>query len=188
LKPAKLPPHTSLDGRSPNSKYWGKRYGIVTMCPHIKRKEHGGDGRQCGLQRQFCTCLCPRCCTPLHARKQCSNSKCRWGADRSPDASSPEDSPEELQPHSRPKCRLPLEPRRGPGVSHPRGSLHLSDRTTVAANPPPTHMVSPRPKRVVPPEARPVTWHRTAFATMPKTLSLPPPHPPSSDSVSQSRR
>ena len=59
LKPAKYPPHTSFDGRSPTSKYWGKRYGLVTMCPHIKRKEHGGDGRQCGLQREFCKCLCP---------------------------------------------------------------------------------------------------------------------------------
>ena len=63
LKPAKLPPNTSLDGRSPNSKYWGKKYGLVTMCPHIKGKKQGGDGRQCGLRRERCMCLCPRCCT-----------------------------------------------------------------------------------------------------------------------------
>jgi hypothetical protein len=181
LKPAKLPPNTSLDGRSPNSKYWGKRYGLVTMCPHIKRKQQGGDGRQCGLQREFCMCLCPRCCTPLRARKQCSNPQCRWGLGGSPDAVTPEESPEEPQlPRRRSWHRSAPEARRGPAVSHPRGSLqvvlHLSDRRTFAANPPPAHLVSPRPKRVVPPpEARPVTWHRTAFAMMPKTLSLPPP-------------
>jgi hypothetical protein len=164
LKPAKYPPRTSFDGRSPNSKYWGKRYGLVTMCPHMKRKEHGGDDRQCGLQREFCKCLCPRCCTPLRARKQCSNSLCRWGLGGSPDAITPEESPEEPRPRRRPSP----EANRGPTVSHPRGSLqvylHLRDRRTFASNPPPAHMVSPpvtpRPKRVVSPEARPVTWRK----------------------------
>jgi hypothetical protein len=172
LKPAKYPPHTSFDGRSPTSKMWGKRYGLVTMCPHIKHKAQGGDGRQCGLQRQFCMCLCPRCCTPLRARKQCSNSNCRWGLSGSPDASTPEESPE--VPQSRRRRSAP-EPHRNPTVSHPRGSLqvflHLRDRRTFAKNPPPAHTVSPRPKRV-PSEARPVTWHRTAYAMMPKALSL----------------
>ena len=176
LKPAKYPPHTSFDGRSPTSKYWGKRYGLVTMCPHIKRKEHGGDGRQCGLQREFCQCLCPRCLAPLRARKQCPNVvMCRWGLGGSPDASTPEESPEEPQP----RRRSPPEAHRGPTVSHPRGSLqvylHLRDRKTFAANPPPAHTVSPRRKRV-PPESRPVTWHRTANATAPKTMSVPPGH------------
>jgi hypothetical protein len=186
LKPAKLPPHTHLE-RSPNSKMWGKRYAVVTMCPHIRSKQRGGDGRQCGLQRDFCMCLCPKCSSPLRARKQCRN--CRWGSDRSPDASSPEESPQEPQiPKPRPWFRPVPEPRRGPAVSHPRGSLHLSDRRTVAVNPPPAHIVSPRPKRVVPAEARPVTWHRTAFATMPKTLSVPPARIDTLDSVSPSRR
>jgi hypothetical protein len=191
LKPAKYPPHTSFDGRSPRSKFWGKRYGLVTMCPHITRKEHGGDGRQCGLQREFCKCLCPRCCTPLRGRKQCSNKlSCRWGLGGSPDASTPEESPEEPQPRRRPSP----EARSGPTVSHPRGSLqvylHLRDRRTFASNPPPGHIVSPRPKRVLPPEARPVTWHRTANATAPKTLSVPPAHSGSNtdSSVSPPRR
>lgn len=179
LKLAKYIPHTSFDGRSPTSKMWGKRYGLVTMCPHIKHKAKGGDGRQCGLQRQFCMCLCPRCCTPLRARKQCPNTNCRWGLGGSPDAITPEESPEEPRA---PRRRSAPQPRRAPTVSHPRGPLqvflHLRDRNTFGQNPPPAHVVSPRPKRVVQPEARPVTWHRTAFAMMPRTLSLPPPSHP----------
>jgi hypothetical protein len=184
LKPAKYPPHTSFDGRSPTSKMWGKRYGLVTMCPHMKRKEQGGNGRQCGLQRQFCMCMCPKCCTPLRARKQCSNSNCHWGLGGSPDASTPEESPEEPQPRRR---RSPPVPHRAPTVSHSRGPLqvylHLRDRKTFAGNPPPAHAVSspPRPKRVVPPASQPVTWHRTAYATMQKTLSLPRPVTHTSD-------
>lgn len=140
LKPAKLPRNCSLDGRSPNSKTWGLRYAVVTMCPHIRSKKQGGDGRQCGLGRDKCMCMCPTCFAPLRARKRCPNSKCHFGADRSPDASSPEESPElPKAPRSRRWYQDPNpSPARGPTVSHPRGSLHLSDRQATRHNPPPS--------------------------------------------------
>jgi hypothetical protein len=178
LKPARLPPNCSLDGRSSNSKYWGKKYRVITMCPNIKSKKRGGDGRQCGLQPAYCMCVCPKCFAPLRARKRCA--KCPWGADRSPDASSPETSPVlPPPPRPRPWFRPPPDPRRGPTVSHPRGSLHLSDRRTVAHNPPPQHMpVSPRPKRPPPKNNREITWNRTAYATMAKDHSVAPARSP----------
>lgn len=174
LKPARLPPNCSLDGRSPNSKFWGKKYGIARMCPNIRSKKLGGDGRQCGLQPSQCMCMCPKCFAPLRALKRCK--KCPWGADRSPDASSIEASPELPSP-PRPRRWYfpPADPRRGPAVSHPRGSLHLSERQALAHNPPPSQHKpppSPRPKRPATKNSGEVTWNRTAYATMGREQSV----------------
>jgi len=99
------PPGISLDGRSPNSKYWGKRTKNVRMCPHVKPRgePYGGNGRQCGLDAEHCMCMCLLCGAPMRARRVCGSSlpdgsKCMWGSNRSPDVSTPEASPERVVP------------------------------------------------------------------------------------------
>ena len=90
-----IAPGTSWDGHHGASKFWGKRSRMVKMCPHVKP-----GGGQCGLDPAHCMCLCLLCQAPMGARKRCGapclpvGSKCSWGADRSPEVSSPEQEPE----------------------------------------------------------------------------------------------
>jgi hypothetical protein len=89
-----IAPGTSWDGRVGSSCYWGKYTKKVKMCPHIKP-----GGGQCGLEAKHCMCLCLLCHAPMNARKRCgakcleTGKRCPWGADRSPEVSSPEQDP-----------------------------------------------------------------------------------------------
>jgi hypothetical protein len=89
-----IAPGTSWDGHHGASKYWGKRSRMVKMCPHVKP-----GGGQCGLEAAHCMCMCLLCQAPMSARKRCRRKQpdgtiCPWGADRSPEVSSPEQEPE----------------------------------------------------------------------------------------------
>ena len=88
------PPGVSFDGRSSSSRFWGPSGGkLVKMCPHVKP-----GGGVCGLEPQHCFCTCLLCGSLMHGRKACNarmpdGTRCTWGADRSPDVSSPEQEP-----------------------------------------------------------------------------------------------
>ncbi len=201
-----LPPGTSLDGRSANSKYWGKKNGLAKMCPHPK-PDGGG---QCGLEAAHCKCLCKLCKTPMRARKRCPNQRCTWGHDRSAEVSSAEISPEDpVPPRARPWWRgAPdaIHPLPGPMPSVPRDAdpaFHplLQHSMLVPGGPDPPmpkrrETRGRKPKPVKPrnnseldltPTGSPVpgpanvraatSWNRTKFATMPPSMSVAPPPP-----------
>ena len=148
-----------LDGRSPNSIYWGNRTKIVKMCPHVRPRGGplGGDGQRCGLDADHCMCMCLLCGAPMRARRICGalladNTRCTWGSDRSPDNTSPEASPEKVK---RPRrvvwYKDPAPPKPGPTPSLPRG-MCLPNLEPGGPNPPmPTITKSPRTTKKVRP-------------------------------------
>jgi hypothetical protein len=86
-------PSVSFDGRSSKSKVWGKRSRFAKMCPHVMPQ-----GGVCGLEAEFCLCVCLLCGGDMEARKRCGatlkdGSMCPWGQDRSPEVSEPEQEP-----------------------------------------------------------------------------------------------
>ena len=170
----RMPRSLSLDGRSPNSKYWGPRSKIVKMCPHIRPRNspYHGTGRQCGLTAEHCMCMCLLCGSPMRARRVCGAmredgmTRCTWGSNRSPDTTSPEPSPERViapRPVVWWKDRAPPKPGPAPSVppSQALARAHPGDRLTPLVNfvsltpgnrdPP----MPPTPKRGRPPKPRP---------------------------------
>jgi hypothetical protein len=148
-----LPPRTSFDGRSPTSKYWGKKFKMIKMCPHVKPRgaPYYGNGLQCGLDADHCMCMCLLCGAPMRARRVCGSrladgSKCMWGSNRSPDQSTPEASPERVAP-LRPivwwKSRAAPKP--GPVPSVPRENLIILPRGMCLPNLEPGGPDSPIP-------------------------------------------
>ena len=130
------PPGESWDSRSESSVYWGKTCAKVKMCPHVKP-----GGGQCGLTAEFCMCMCLLCGAPMCARKRCgawssSGERCPWGQDRSPEVSSPEQSP--------PNIAIPRKRRwyLGPAATPPPGP---------APSVPPSHATPPPEVATVPP-------------------------------------
>jgi hypothetical protein len=95
------------------------------MCPHVKPRglPYGGDGRQCGLDADHCMCMCLLCGAPMRARRVCGNilpdkTRCQWGSNRSPDATTPEDSPEQVvAPHPVVWWKNRAAPKPGPAPS-----------------------------------------------------------------------
>ena len=173
------PPGESWDSRSASSVYWGKTCAKVKMCPHVKP-----GGGQCGLTAEFCMCMCLLCGAPMRARKRCgawssSGDRCPWGQDRSPEVSSPEQSP--------PNIAIPRKRRwyLGPAATPPPGpapSVPPSHATVY--NSPLINFVTvepggrdppmpPAPKRGRPPKPRPAD-PSLSFPSTP-TSSPPPP-------------
>jgi hypothetical protein len=132
------PSGESWDSRSESSVYWGKTYAKVKMCPHIKP-----GGGQCGLTAEFCMCMCLLCGAPMRARKRCGawiscGVRCPWGEDRSPEVSSPEQSPPNL-PIAR-KRRWYLGP--APPTPHPKVATVSPARAEVHNSPAPSLLVA----------------------------------------------
>jgi hypothetical protein len=163
IMPPRTPIVTSrfihLDGRSPNSIYWGPRTKIVKMCPHVRPRGGplGGDGQRCGLDAEHCMCMCLLCGAPMRARRVCGalladNTRCPWGANRSPDNTSPEASPEKVKvPRRVVWYKDPAPPKPGPTPSLPRG-MCLPNLEPGGPNPPmPTITKSPRMTKKVRP-------------------------------------
>ena len=131
------PPGVSYDGRSQTSKFWGPKSHKVIMCPHVRSVADGGG--QCGLTAEHCMCVCMLCSSTMRARKRCGRIQpdgkpCPWGEDRSPEVSSPEQSPE------RPQRKRPRAWWRGPAPA-------------AAAGPAPPAAAGPAPSDETPPPA-----------------------------------
>jgi hypothetical protein len=188
----------SWDSRSSSSVYWGKSSAKVKMCPHVKP-----GGGQCGLTAQFCMCMCLLCGSPMSARKRCGawmkdGGRCPWGQDRSPEVSTPEQSP--------PKVPIPRK-RRCPDSAAPGSPLpvsqavqhlaaaHPGDRKTPLINfvtitpgrndPPrpqtPKRVRGRNPKKIPTKEPR-YSLDSTPASTPPPKVSadIPVPRPPTS--------
>ena len=126
-----IAPGTSWDGHHGASKFWGKHSRIVKMCPHVKP-----GGGQCGLQAAHCMCMCLLCQAPMRARKRCgalclqTGIRCPWGADRSPEVSSPEQEPEHIP------VPRPIPWHQGLVPSTPPGRVPNEDPPVRFINPP----------------------------------------------------
>jgi hypothetical protein len=149
------PPGISYDGRSPTSKYWGKRSKLVPMCPHLNVH-----GRKCGLAPDYCMCMCLLCGSPMRARRVCDavlpdGSTCEWGRNRSPDLLSDgeaELSPERVPiPRPIPWYKSPAAPKAGPAPSLPRG---LCLPNLEPGQPDPKHSPAIRKRRTTKAEVR----------------------------------
>ena len=117
-------PSVSFDGRSGQSKLLGKRARMVKMCPHVKP-----GGGVCGLEANHCMCECLLCHKLMRARKCCGarlldGTLCPWGADRSPEISSPEEEvcvvpPRPALPTDLAAFRASIDQRIGGGLGLP---------------------------------------------------------------------
>jgi len=157
MQPPVRPPGVSYSGRSAGSKFWGASGGkLVKMCPHVKP-----GGGVCGLEPKHCFCTCLLCCSLMHGRKHCNalmkdGTRCPWGADRSPDVSSPEQEPivAPIPRRNRPKRDITSEIIAGEqpaAVSAVPGQDTQLARTMQQDKPP--------------------TWNRTASATASFSIS-----------------
>ena len=81
------------------SAFWGppaaKRFKMVKMCPR----------KACGLEPQHCLCCCDDCGALLRGLKRCKRKGCTFGANRSPEVTTP---PQESPPRPRLPVPLPL--------------------------------------------------------------------------------
>jgi hypothetical protein len=151
-RPPPPPPGISYDGRSPTSKYWGKRSKLVPMCPHLN-----AHGRLCGLDPEHCMCMCLLCGSPMRARRVCGaglpdGSTCEWGTDNSEEVVLPELSPERVPiPRTIPWYKSPAPPKPGPAPSLPRG---LCLPNLEPGQPDPKHSPGIRKRRTTKAEVR----------------------------------
>ena len=196
------PPGVSFDGRSAGSQFWGKATALVKMCPHVKP-----GGGVCGLEPKHCFCTCLLCGSLMHGSKVCNarmsdGTRCPWGADRSPDVSSPEQDPAppprkrravQFIPSAAPQpsplffdqriggglCLPNLEPGGKDGLPPQTPRKRTPPKTPPPANfdlTPPASPVRTITAMAAAPLPRPPTkWNRTLFAQTPPSVSFPSP-------------